>query len=377
MLKHQANPGILRNLSNIPGWRTKRKLVVLESDDWGSIRMPSREVFANLQEAGIDLLSDEGFRYNKYDSLATSNDLELLFEVLSSVKDSAGNPAVLTPVSVVANPDYAKIRQSDFTEYYYEPFSESLKSYKGCEQSFMMWQEGIEKRLFMPQFHGREHLNVKVWMRALMKRHEKTMQAFDQEMWGITTANDPEIKMEFQAAFDFIDPDDLEYQEEVLVSGLDLFEQLFGYRASYFVPPNGPFSSKLETVCFNEGIKLLSVPKLQVEPLAAGRTRKRIHWLGQKSKAGLTYITRNCFFEPGQTGRDWVDSCLSEMSTVFRWHKPAIISSHRLNYIGALYTENRDNGLRQLDSLLKQIMKTWPDTEFITSAELGEIIKNE
>ena len=119
MLKHQANPGILRNLSNIPGWRTKRKLVVLESDDWGSIRMPSREVFANLQEAGIDLLSDEGFRYNKYDSLATSNDLELLFEVLSSVKDSAGNPAVLTPVSVVANPDYAKIRQSDFTEYYY------------------------------------------------------------------------------------------------------------------------------------------------------------------------------------------------------------------------------------------------------------------
>jgi len=66
---------------NLPGWRTNRKIVVIESDDWGSIRMPSKEAFNNLQATGIDLLSDEGFRFNKYDSLATSADLELLFEV--------------------------------------------------------------------------------------------------------------------------------------------------------------------------------------------------------------------------------------------------------------------------------------------------------
>ena len=33
------------NLINIPGWYTKRKLVVIESDDWGAIRMPSMEAF--------------------------------------------------------------------------------------------------------------------------------------------------------------------------------------------------------------------------------------------------------------------------------------------------------------------------------------------
>jgi len=367
----------LKEISNIPGWKTGRKLVVLESDDWGSIRMPSREVFESLMKEGIDLLSDEGFRYNKYDSLATSDDLELLFEVLSSVKDSKGNTAVMTPVSVVANPDFEKIRQSGFTEYHYEPFTESLKRQKGCEQSFKLWQEGINKRLFTPQFHGREHLNVKTWMRALMSGHERTMLAFDKGVWGITTANDPDIRLEFQAAFDFIDPDDLPYQREVLVSGLDLFEKLFGYRAGYFVPPNGPFSSKLEKVCWNEGIKLLSVPKLQYEPVGSGRKRKRIHWLGQKSKAGSVYITRNCFFEPGEPDRDWVNTCLGEISNIFRWKKPAIISSHRVNYIGVHYFENRDNGLRQLGLLLKKIMKTWPDTEFITSAELGEIIANE
>ena len=367
----------LKALSNIPGWKTGRKLVILESDDWGSVRMPSKEVFDSLMREGVDLLSDEGFRYNKYDSLATSDDLELLFEVLSSVKDSKGNTAVMTPVSVVANPDFARIQESDFTEYHYEPFTESLKRQKGCEQSFRLWQEGINKRLFTPQFHGREHLNVKTWMRALMSGHKKTMLTFNKGVWGITTANDPDIKLEFQAAFDFIDPDDLHYHEEVLVSGLDLFEKLFGYRASYFVPPNGPFSLKLEKICLNEGIELISVPKLQYEPVGSGKTRKRIHWLGQKSRAGAVYITRNCFFEPGQADRDWVNTCLSEISNIFRWKKPAIISSHRVNYIGAHYTENRDNGLRQLGLLLNNIMKTWPDTEFITSAELGEIIANE
>ena len=33
----------LRNLSNLPGWRTSRKIVVIESDDWGTIRMPSNK----------------------------------------------------------------------------------------------------------------------------------------------------------------------------------------------------------------------------------------------------------------------------------------------------------------------------------------------
>jgi hypothetical protein len=68
--------------------------------------------------------------------------------------------------------------------------------------------------------------------------------------------------------------------------------------------------------------------------------------------------------------------CLKEISIAFKWNKPAVISTHRVNYIGALYKENRENGLRKLSTLLKQIVRIWPDAEFITSAELGEIISN-
>lgn len=374
MIRKIITPSVQRHISNMPGFSTKRKLVVIESDDWGSIRMPSNQVFDNLGFAGIDLLSDEGFRFNKYDTLATGEDLSSLFEVLSSVKDASGRSAVITPMAVMANPDFQKIRDNQFKTYFHEPFTDTLKRNSACESSFNRWKEGIANRLFVPQFHGREHLNVKPWLKALQMNHKNTHIAFDNQMWGISTANEPDIKLEFQAAFDFIDPEDIEYQKGVIKTGLDLFEDLLGYRATFFVPPNGPFSKQLEPVCAKAGIKYLSASKIQTEPLGFGKSRKRIHWPGQKSRDGLTYLTRNCFFEPSDEGKNWGDSCLEEISSAFKWRKPAVISSHRVNFIGALHTHNRNKGLKQLESLLKQIVKKWPDVEFITSAELGEIV---
>jgi len=365
---------INKYLSNIPGWRTRKKYVIIESDDWGSIRMPSNEAYNNLIKAGIDLDNDEGRRFNKYDTLATSADLSLLFEVLGSVKDSTNRTAVMTPVSVVANPDFKKISESDFKEYHYESFTETLLKYPGSENSFNIWKEGIQKRLFVPQFHGREHLNVQSWLKALQAENEKVMVAFQNQMWGISTANDPEIKLELQAAFDFHNQEDLIYQESVIASGLDLFEDLFGFRATYFVPPNGPFSTQLEKVCRQKGIKYIAVSKIQQEPVGGGKFRKNLHWLGQSNKSGILYLTRNCHFEPSQEGRDWVDSCLRDISIAFSLFKPAVVSSHRVNYIGALWEHNRSGGLKQLNTLLNTIIKKWPDTEFITSSELGNLI---
>jgi hypothetical protein len=377
MRKKLTKSYIKRNISNIPGWNTRRHIVVIESDDWGSIRMPSKDVYERLIKVGIDLISDEGHQYNLNDSLATSEDLESLFEVLSSIKDSADREVVVTPVAVVANPDFEKIQNSGFQEYFYEPIDITLSRYPGCNGSLELWKKGIDTRLFVPQFHGREHLNVQVWMGALRSEHKLLRKAFNYGLWGISTEHDPDVGMEVQAAFDYLDPTDLEYQKEVIISGLKLFKKLFDYSATYLVPPNGPFSSKLESVCFKEGVKYLSVSKIRDEPTGNSRTRKRLHWLGQRSGSGLTYLTRNCFFEPVHDGKDWVDSCMHEISSAFRWRKPAVISSHRVNYIGALRKENRDNGLRQLNLLLQRIIRTWPDAEFLTSAELGDIIRNE
>ncbi|HQP76952.1 MAG TPA: polysaccharide (de)acetylase [Saprospiraceae bacterium] len=368
---------IRRNLASVPGWKTRRKLVVIESDDWGSLRMPDTETFTALQRAGIDIMSDDGAIFNAYDTLADSDDLSGLFEVLSSVRDQNGLCAVMTPVSVVANPDFDSIRKNGFKTYFFEPFTETLKKFKGCEDSFKLWQEGIRRRIFVPQFHGREHLNVKAWLRALDNGNKNAKIAFNHGFWGMSTQSDPDIGLEFQAAFDYINPVDLDYHKEVITTGLDLFSELFGYRASYFVPPNGPFSSNLETALVDNGIKYISMPRIYNEPVGFGRSTKMFNWMGKTTRQGLKVITRNCFFEPATSGKDWVDSCLSEISKSFRFYNPAVLSTHRVNYVGRLSVVNRERGLNQLSKLLVRITQRWPEVEFITSDELGSMMKHD
>ena len=364
--------------SNIPGWRTKRKIVVIESDDWGSIRMSSLKAFDNLLKGGM---REDRNHYNLYDSLESNKDLECLFETLSKHKDKNGRTPVMTGVNVVANPMFDKIKESGYREYFYEPYTETLRRYPEHDRVYDLWKEGIEKRLFVPIFHGREHLNVQRWLRALRSRHRSTLLAFENRVTGIYNGIHGEPIPNFQAAFDLDTMEDLPYMEEVLNTGLDLFEKLYGYRSRYFVPTNGPFNNSLEKVLNEKGVKYVNSGKIQREPLGNGQYKKNVRFLGQKNSLGQIYLTRNCFFEPSSmespANTDWVGNCLKEIEVAFMWHKPATISSHRVNYIGFLHPENRDRGLKKLDELLSRMLKRWPDIEFMTSVELGDVINHD
>ena len=366
---------LLKKISTIPDWKTRRRIVVIESDDWGSLRMPSMDAFKKLEEAGLDLHWDDAGRFNLNDNLATSEDLERLFEVLSSVKDSRGNPAVFTPVSIVANPDFQKIRESGYKEYFLEPFTETLKRFPGCEKAFERWKEGIEKGLFIPQMHGREHLNVIDWMQALQEGEDQTRTAFEQGVWGFKPSF--RANLSFQAAFSRAEPQDLDFYRQVIAEGLQLFEELFSYKAVFFVPPNGVLNNSLNRTLAGHGIKYRSGSRVQMEPAANNKLRRKLHYLGQKDRHGIRYIIRNCFFEPNQAGTNWKARCLYEMDAAFREKKPAIIGSHRVNFIGALSQKNREDGLLQLSELLKETVKRWPDVEFMTSAQLGALMDGE
>ena len=362
---------IIKNISNLPGWRTDRKIIVIESDDWGSIRMPSLETFKILKEKGLDVLCEEGLHYNQNDTLASANDLSLLFETLTKYKDINENHPIFTAISLVANPNFEKIKKNQFKEYFWEPFTETLEKYN-MGDAFLLWKEGIQNKIFIPQFHGREHLNIAAWMRALQRKDEEALIAYDQGIWGYN--NKHPFGLTYQSAFDLELALDIEVQKEAIISGLKLFKELFGYDANFFVPPNGLFNNSLEKTAHEGGIKYMSASKIQQEVLGEGKTRRRLHYLGQKNKNGQLYITRNCFFEPSQPNKDWVDSCLKEIETAFKWKKPAIISTHRVNYIGTLNIENRTNGLEKLNELLKAILFKWPEVEFMSSNQLGDLI---
>lgn len=363
---------IIRHISNIPGKRINRKILVLESDDWGSIRMPSKQACDTLHNEGIPVY-DNFFSAN--DGLESNQDLEALFETLNSVKDSRGNPAVMTPLTIMANPDFEAIEKNSFTKYVYEPFTVTAEKYKGSNKLLSLWKQGRAEKLFVPEFHGREHLNVKRWMKGLQDDLSETRRLFKLKMYGVHSSMVSEKRKEYFPAFDIDKLDDIENLKEVLKDGIELFKKMLDYNPHYIVPPNGPFNNELQPFVKSMGLKYINSAKIQQEPLGDGKFRKKINYLGKKSKSGLFYITRNVIFEPSKPTFDsWVNSALKDVNIAFKWHKPAIISSHRVNYVSRISEKNRENGLKDLKLFLQQVLKKWPDVEFMSSSKFGDII---
>lgn len=363
---------IRKNISNIIGWSTKRKLVIFESDDWGSIRTRSKADYDEILRKGVRV---DDFHFTRYDSLESNDDLEKLFQLLSQHKDTKGNHPVFTPMCVVANPNFELIEESGFEEYYYEPFTTTAKRYPHHDRIHKLWLEGIQNKLFVPQFHGREHLNSARWMRALKSGNPGMRIMFDHQSFGASFYNNESIP-EHLAAFNPEFPEDIPHYDSIISSGLELFEELCGYKARYFVASNSPEPKILERVLKENGIDFLTRYKLQKYPLGNNKFESEFNWLGKKNKLGQFILTRNCGFEPSDTTKnDWVDSCLSDIKNAFSWNKPAIVSTHRVNYVSCLSQQNGAKGLAELDKLLAAIKKNWPEAEFITSEELGDIIK--
>ena len=364
------------HLINYKGWSTKRKIVVFESDDWGAIRLP-------------DITKIEEYRkrypypknpYLKYDSLASEEDLNVLFSLISDCKDNFGNHPKLTFNTVVANPDFKKIKESGFKQYYYEPFTETLKRFSNHSQSFNLWKNAIDEKLMYPQFHGREHVNVPLWLEELRNGNQELLDAFDLGTWSVPENKSSIINL--QASLDWIKEQPFTYQKDFLEEGLKEFQTVFGFSSKTIIPNNYIFDPNLNTILKENGIKGVQGMKYQKLPLGNSSNGKREmirRYVGDKNEAGLFYLVRNCVFEPSQTSDNYddVSMCLQNIDNAFFWNKPAIIDTHRLNYIGSYDEKNRDISLNKLRILLKKILEKWHDVEFMTSNELLDIIEQE
>jgi hypothetical protein len=362
---------MLKSISNLPGWSTRRRIVVFLVDDFGSVRIPDNTGKESLIRAGIDCNAS---RFNRLDTLASAEDLSLLFETLSGYTDRNGRHPVFTAMTTVANPDFGPIRESGFRDYYYEPFTSTLDRYYG-KDAWSLWEQGIGAGLFVPQFHGREHLHVRRWMEFLRRGDQNLLTAFEHRAIGVPLSA-RSIPANYMAAFDLDDAGETDDLVRIGIDGLRLFRQIFGYDATLFTSSGLIHSATLEEGLAGHGIRFVDRAKISHEPSGGGRVAKRFYWNGRKNRWGQLYLTRNCMFEPSESpGRDVVDTTLRLIDSSFRWNKPAVISSHRVNFVGRLDVKNRDLGLKSLARLLEGIRKKWPDAEYLSGPALGELMK--
>jgi len=365
---------LLQNIKNIPGWTTKRKIVIFSVDDYGNIRMASKKARDNLKNKG--LLVDKN-RFDTYDSLETAEDLESLFNVLTSVKDINNRSAVFTAFSMSANINFSKIIENNFDTYYYEKLTDTFNNLPDHFGTWNMWQEGMRDKIFIPQFHGREHLNLKFFNRFLNEKNKELLACIQNGSYGGFSVN-PFKSISYTAAFDFENREEIEGHKEIILDGLNLFEDVFGFRAMHFNAPGAHEHHSLENFLDLNGIKFIDTDLIKKEHQGDGKYSYRIYKQGGKNRFNQRYFIRNCIFEPLlKPYNNYVESCLKEIEIAFKWNKPANISSHRVNFAGKIDPKVRDSGLKDLKRLLKGIVQRWPDVEFMSSNELGELIANE
>ncbi|GAA0176823.1 hypothetical protein SH2C18_01690 [Clostridium sediminicola] len=364
----------LMNWHNSKGWSTEKKYIIFESDDWGSIRTASPETYQALLNSGDNINKDP---FTRYDALASEDDLELLFSVLYRFKDKNRKHPIITANCAVANPDFDKIRESNFENYYFEPFTKTLKRYKNHGNSFELWKTGMENGIFFPQLHCREHLNITKWLEDLQKGDENLHLAFKHNMISGGSSFSDSNLFAYMDAFNYIGTRYDELLQNIISDAVSLFFDIFGYESKSFVSACYVWHKSLESILKKHNIEYIQGSHYQLIPTVEGYEcfDKKKHTIGEKNKYNQLYLVRNCSFEPSFGNQvNAVDFCLAQINNSFKWKKPATISTHRLNYVGYIDELNRDTNLRLLQQLLTEILKRWPDVEFLTSEEFGNRI---
>jgi hypothetical protein len=368
---HNAR-SFLRGLrTNIPGEiRVNEKIIVIESDDWGSIRTPSKSVLDAFRKNAFEL--DKSIY--KVDALESSSDIVNLFDLLGSFRNDFGETPIFTTNTIVANPDFEKIRESDFKTYHYEKFTETYKKYPEHSTNLSLLKQGIQQKLIFPQFHGREHLDIPRWMEALRSGNEKVLYSFS---LGSTYSGKGDYS--FMGAFDWSEKGEIEQHKAIIADGLNIFRDTFGFESKSFIAPCYSWDSDLEYALEENGVSIIQGQRMQLAPSGILKKYKLIpHYFGQRNSKALSFNVRNVFFEPvNNPNFDWTDEAMAGIQAAFLMKRPAVISTHRLNYIGFIDERNASNGLKQLKNLLKKILEKWPDVKFVSTNQLEKYFNNE
>lgn len=347
--------------------RTNRHIVVIESDDWGSIRVPSRSVY--------DALIDEGFAmstrpYERYDCLETDEDILALSEVLMKHQDAKGNHPIITMNYLCANPDFDQIKRNGYKTYFYKTINETYLDNIGSENVITLVKDGIEKGIFRSQCHGREHFNVLEWLNALRSGNQDVLTAFRYGMCGIFPKNNPSIGNQYMVAFRSNNDESMKYVCQVVSMSLNMFKEIWGYHSLSYIAPCYTWNDEIEKVLATNGVKLMQGGRVR---RSSNSLSQRFYYAGE-IKNGLVHSIRNCSFEPSTTKNFSIQALMNEIDNAFKNNKIAVISSHRINYVGGIDVENRERNLNLLDRLLTILLKKYPTVEFLSSDKLINIL---
>jgi hypothetical protein len=313
---------LAKHYINLRGWKTNRKIVVIESDDWGSVRMASKEVYDELLGVGVPVNMSY---FTKNDSLETNKDIYILQDLLSKFKDKNNRSPILTLNSVVSNPDFEKIKSDNYQNYSFKSIEASYNDNEFDSSNVLkIYKDSIaNNEFFKPQFHGREHINVRKYMGNLQRGREYDLLGLDYKcILGIVEGNQEKSRdfyndKNYMAGFEALDKSHEDEIIEITKNGLELFYKLFNIKSESFVAQSLIWGDFLLPVLKDNGVKYVQGAQ-QFVPIGNGKLKVVDRFTGSSTFLDQLLWRRNASFEPSSNSNlDWSDKCLKEIEIAF------------------------------------------------------------
>lgn len=353
------------------GFHTTRKIVVFESDDWGSIRSSSAEAVQRYSERFPD---HELNHYQALDGLESSDDIQALYDVLVHAPfDNA--PARFTLNFAMANPVFSdKVREQGIEAFAFEPITETYKRYFPENNPLALLCDEAYAAVLKPQLHGREHLNATQWFQGV-QTDERIAFGFDLHMIGLDNTRPYDAMDALSRTNSAID------RMQYLQDAQALFQETFGFASESYIPPCYVVDNECLKMLAEIGVRTIQGSVVMNITHANGTLKPRVNYTGKRNKYNQIHLARNCYFEPAKyfhkhlSAQACIDDTLASIQQAFDARQVAIVCTHRVNYTSAIHSACRDNSLEALQSLLFHLAKTYPDIEFMTSDEVGNLMR--
>jgi len=318
----------------------RRPVLIIESDDWGAGPLTQTEA------------------------------LQKLSALLLKFSDKEGRHPVMTLGLVLATADSQAIKANGVTEY--QRLGLDDECYAELRQSIA---DGVGQKVFSVQLHGMEHF----WPAALMQSANSDTAV---RQWliaeGISQTEHLPSHLQsrwLNAAVLPAAPLAAEQIAAAVSEEVSAFRGLFGEAGIIVVPPTFVWNQQVEQAWAKNGVDVLVTPGQRYEGRdAEGRVTPAVARIfnGQRSEDGLIYIVRNDYFEPAQGHRS--EKVIDAMKNKTAAGRPTLLETHRFNFIGT--GQKTTQAMRELEQMLAQVSRDFPETAFISTAELAHIYRH-
>jgi hypothetical protein len=343
------------------------KAVVIESDDWGLAAWVADEQ-AHRVLADTPVFRSEVGRVYGRSTLESAADVRALGELLLRFRGGDGFPPVWQANTIVAAPDYARLRPPAFDVGELPlvdlPETPTRWSRPG------MWAQveaGIEAGWWWPELHGLHHVPVEAWLRALRRGAADARRAHEQQCLVCEAV---------QASGEYDPGEPLERVTSNLDGAVARFIKLFGRSPTSFCPPDYRWDARLESLAAERGLTTFQGASERAgrRPARLWRMFDALRW--PERGAACFAMPPRIAFEPrgaaAPAGPSGLDAATAHVRAAWGRGQPAALSTHRANY-AHLDAAWSDHGRLALGELLGRL--TAEGACFLTDAEIRALVE--